>query len=136
MRMRTYSLLLVQIAALLLPLSVAAQDSDYGEGESRATVTEERGTVLDMPRRDESASAPQPAAPRPDTPPRGMTMKRVAAQFGRPSHKYGPVGQPPITRWDYPEYRVYFEYDHVLHAVIPGNPQPLAHTDELQPANP
>jgi hypothetical protein len=27
------------------------------------------------------------------------------------------VGHPPITRWDYPAYSVFFEHDHVLHTV-------------------
>jgi hypothetical protein len=27
------------------------------------------------------------------------------------------VGQPPITRWDYASYSVYFEYDRVIDSV-------------------
>ena len=27
------------------------------------------------------------------------------------------VGQPPITRWDFADYSVFFEYQHVIHAV-------------------
>jgi hypothetical protein len=27
------------------------------------------------------------------------------------------VEQPPITRWDYPAFSVYFEHDRVIHAV-------------------
>jgi hypothetical protein len=27
------------------------------------------------------------------------------------------VGQPPITRWVFPTFVVYFEYQHVIHAV-------------------
>ena len=50
-------------------------------------------------------------------PARGMTMARVESSFGAPSAKGTPVGEPPITRWDYPSFSVYFEYDHVIHAV-------------------
>jgi len=50
-------------------------------------------------------------------PTRGMTMSEVESQFGAPREKYPAVGQPPITRWVYPGFVVYFEYDHVVHAV-------------------
>lgn len=50
-------------------------------------------------------------------PARGMTMARVESAFGTPSDRQAAVGQPPITRWDYPAFVVYFEYDHVIHAV-------------------
>jgi len=46
-----------------------------------------------------------------------MTMARVESAFGTPSDRQAAVGQPPITRWDYPAFVVYFEYDHVIHAV-------------------
>lgn len=50
-------------------------------------------------------------------PGRGMTMQAVEAQFGAPAQKRGTVGQPPITRWDYPGFSVYFEFERVIHAV-------------------
>jgi hypothetical protein len=50
-------------------------------------------------------------------PARGMTMARVESSFGAPSAKGMAVGEPPITRWDYSTFVVYFEYDHVIHAV-------------------
>lgn len=52
-----------------------------------------------------------------ERPPRGMSMKSVEARFGAPVNRQPAVGQPPITRWDYPDYSVYFEYQHVIHAV-------------------
>lgn len=52
------------------------------------------------------------------TPARGMTMDAVTAQFGAPSSKSTPVGNPPITYWDYDKYTVYFEYDKVLDTVL------------------
>jgi len=36
---------------------------------------------------------------------------------GPPRQKLPPVGDPPITRWEYPEYTVYFEYDKVITSV-------------------
>ncbi len=50
-------------------------------------------------------------------PTRGMTMDRVEAKFGKPVSKHAAVGNPPITRWDYPDFSVYFEYKYVIHAV-------------------
>jgi len=59
-----------------------------------------------------------PQAAPSDMPMRGMTMDKVQARFGTPSQKLAAVGQPPITRWEYPSYVVYFEYDHVIHSVV------------------
>jgi|HigsolmetaGSP11D_1036233.scaffolds.fasta_scaffold00152_7 hypothetical protein len=50
-------------------------------------------------------------------PSRGMTMKQVAARYGEPAQKLPAVGNPPITRWVYDDYTVYFEHDKVLHSV-------------------
>ena len=52
------------------------------------------------------------------TPSRGMTMEKVEAAFGAPSNREAAVGQPPITRWEYPAYVVYFENNIVLHTVV------------------
>jgi len=51
-------------------------------------------------------------------PTRGMTMDRVSARWGQPERSQGPVGEPPITRWEYPEFVVFFEHRHVVHAVV------------------
>jgi hypothetical protein len=53
-------------------------------------------------------------------PARGMTMEQVASQFGKPETKIPPVGKPPISRWEYPGFVVYFENDHVIHSVVAG----------------
>jgi hypothetical protein len=50
-------------------------------------------------------------------PARGMSMSSVSARWGEPASKAAPVGQPPITRWEYGDFVVFFEYDHVIHAV-------------------
>ncbi|MBT8084449.1 MAG: hypothetical protein HKN35_14345 [Woeseia sp.] len=50
-------------------------------------------------------------------PSRGMSQARVEAEYGVPSTRRGPVGDPPISRWDYPGFAVFFEYDKVIHAV-------------------
>jgi hypothetical protein len=48
---------------------------------------------------------------------RGMSMERVEASFGAPTLRHGAVGAPPIARWDYPGFVVYFEYQFVIHSV-------------------
>jgi len=52
------------------------------------------------------------------TPTRGMTMDQVAAKFGAPATKIPSVGKPPISRWEYPGFIVYFEANHVIHSVV------------------
>src|ERR1700677_3035593 len=51
-------------------------------------------------------------------PARGMTMTQVAGKFGDPVTKVPAVGSPPISRWEYSGFVVYFERDHVIHAVV------------------
>ena len=55
------------------------------------------------------------------TPTRGMTKDAVAAKFGAPVTKVPAVGTPPISRWEYQGFVVYFEADHVIHSVVAGN---------------
>jgi hypothetical protein len=52
------------------------------------------------------------------TPVRGMSMDQVAAKFGAPATKVPAVGKPPISRWEYPGFIVYFEHEHVIHSVV------------------
>lgn len=58
---------------------------------------------------------PAAAAARPD---RGSSMSTVQSRYGEPTNRHSAVGDPPITRWDYPQFAVYFEHDRVLHAVL------------------
>ena len=58
-------------------------------------------------------------------PARGTTMAQVEARFGAPMQKLAPVSgpnnrrvNPPITRWVYPAFEVYFEHSHVIDAVL------------------
>lgn len=53
----------------------------------------------------------------------GLSMAQIVKRFGQPSKKRAPdprVGtkyQPPITRWDYPGFTVYFEHGIAIHLV-------------------
>jgi hypothetical protein len=69
-------------------------------------------------RAEEAPTAGAATMPAADRPERGMHMSAVEARFGAPATRYPAVGQPAITRWDYPGFVVYFENDLVLHAVV------------------
>ncbi len=47
----------------------------------------------------------------------GLSKQQVTQRWGEPTQRYAAVGDPPITRWRYPGFSVYFEYDLVISAV-------------------
>ncbi len=51
-------------------------------------------------------------------PQRGMSMESVEQSYGTPREKVNPIGEPPISRWVYNDFTVYFEHHLVLHSVI------------------
>jgi hypothetical protein len=55
-----------------------------------------------------------------ERPTRGSTMDEVEKHFGAPLTRHPTVGKPPITRWDYSAFSVFFEHDRVIHAVVTG----------------
>lgn len=64
-----------------------------------------------------NAAPPNTASgvPRPH---RGSSMTIVKGQFGEPTETKAAIGEPPITRWAYPGYTVYFEHQHVIDVVV------------------
>ena len=52
-----------------------------------------------------------------ERPRRGMSMDTVESNWGTPVNKRSGIGDPPISRWQYSTFVVYFEYSHVIHAV-------------------
>ena len=53
-----------------------------------------------------------------EIPVRGMHMDQVAIMYGKPASVKPPVGEPPITTWEYANYTVYFEYSYVIQSVV------------------
>lgn len=56
-------------------------------------------------------------------PARGLSMNQVQQRYGAPQRKLSPRGgdsvkHPVINRWDYAQFIVYFEREHVIHAVL------------------
>jgi hypothetical protein len=68
---------------------------------------------------DELTMTPAPEASS-DRPARGMSMDKVEATYGAPARRVPAIGEPPITRWEYPGFVVYFEHNLVLHTVAVG----------------
>lgn len=91
--------LLVGITLSLLAGQTLAQDS--------GTV---RKDVLLIDRIQKTSAVQKPS--------RGMTMDAVRAAFGEPKRDMGTIGEPPITRWEYDNFTVYFEDRYVINAVI------------------
>lgn len=51
-------------------------------------------------------------------PGRGTAMERVESTYGTPAERFPAIGEPPITRWEYPGFTVYFEHNLVIHTVV------------------
>lgn len=86
-------------------------------GAALLTATPAQADTLTIPLGEQAGSVQQ------NLPKRGTSRALVQRTHGEPSTRHAAVGQPPITRWDYPGYSVYFEYDHVIHAVRHHTPR-------------
>jgi hypothetical protein len=96
--------------------------------EEKAVLEEQKGDVLEMP-----APPAEPTSPR-ALPRRGLRMEQVEREYGAPLARHPAVGQPPITRWDYDGFSVFFEHRTVLHAVQKDRPAEIYRKEELLPA--
>ena len=47
----------------------------------------------------------------------GESQSAVLERYGLADVEHPSVGNPPITRWDYREFSVYFEHKHVINSV-------------------
>ncbi len=50
-------------------------------------------------------------------PTRGMSQESVQANFGAPQSTVAAIGDPPISRWEYADFVVFFEHKLVIHSV-------------------
>lgn len=58
-------------------------------------------------------------------PAKAASKASVLAQFGEPLRRIVARGEPPISSWQYAEFTVYFEYEHVIHSVLIHRPKNL-----------
>ncbi|MEQ1439599.1 hypothetical protein AAG565_09560 [Fontimonas sp. SYSU GA230001] len=89
-----------------------------------------RAEVLNLPPDSDAVPA--------NLPMRGLSQANVLHAYGEPLKRHPPAGgghprQPPITRWDYDGYSVFFENNIVIDVVVKDAPKPLHNVDELQP---
>jgi len=91
---------LVSVVVLLASSSMAAADVVQmpADGQAESAAAENQTTQMSMPVR-------------------GMHARDVESNFGAPLERIPPVGEPPISRWVYPDYTVYFEHQYVIHSV-------------------
>jgi len=88
---------LALLGALLLPLSAVAETIEIPVGQQGEAVA--------------------------GLPKLGESKRSVLERFGLADEEHPPVGQPPITRWDYRTFSVYFEHDHVINSVLHHQPR-------------
>lgn len=107
-----------RILALILlscPLAAAAAEWRY---DGQPSPGGPDGGAMMVETKASAGSMTVTAGPAPADAPRGsMTMEEVRAAKGDPDSILEPVGDPPITRWQYPEFVVYFEHDRVITSV-------------------
>ena len=113
----TYSTRLLVAFLLLFAVYPAAAgewryENDTGmesiSAEAQSTQTQAQPMTVSSARRSEVGPVPI----------NNMTMEKVQTKFGQPKNEAAPVGSPPIHRWYYDEYTVYFEFDRVIISVI------------------
>ena len=83
------------LAAVLLPLATAPVSGETVLIDEAA----QRAAAIEMPAR-------------------GMSMQAVRERFGSPQQELPAVGEPPITRWVYDRFTVYFEHHLVITSVV------------------
>lgn len=112
-----YSTPLLIICTLLIPTyPVVAGEWRYDNAAAtESTVPEATDT---QPEAQPTSVAYAPSTAVTTVPNNNMTMQTVRAQFGQPNSEAAPIGEPPINRWFYDDYTVYFEFDRVIISVI------------------
>ncbi len=82
------------------------------------------GLLLQAPAQAETLLVERVQSQTQAMPGRGQSMSQVESRFGAPQVKHAAISgpnsrrsNPPITRWDYAGFSVYFEYSHVVDAV-------------------
>lgn len=105
----TFSALIIGV--ILLPLVVNA-----GEWRYSGTAVSQSDSLAQGTGQGTSANYRSPATGE-LLPRNNMTQTAVRNEFGEPQEQLPSVGEPPISRWRYPDYTVYFERDRVIIAV-------------------
>lgn len=97
---------------LLFPLAATAAQWHYNGDMASIGGAAGVAPALSSVATTETSTAVPAEAPTND-----MRMSKVKRVFGAPEKTWPAVGKPPITRWQYPKYVVYFEYNRVITSV-------------------
>ncbi len=97
------SLIYGLINGLIVGIALHGTFALAAEHDRRAT-----GDTLEMPASSAEAT---------NLPTRGTGMAQVESRWGAPQSRLQAVGNPPISRWIYGDFTVYFEHDLVIHSV-------------------
>jgi hypothetical protein len=76
------------------------------------------GAEQDRKMSGDNLAMPAKSAKAASTPRRGTDMSQVEQRWGAPQSRLAAVGEPPITRWIYGNFTVYFEHNLVIHSVL------------------
>ncbi len=104
---------LMALLIAVIGLTVQAEESQDSEEVVTKTVEVEVVTeTITLPLSEKTINK------RGDLPKRGASEQSVAQQYGEPDESFPARGNPPISRWVYPEFTVYFESGWVIHSVL------------------
>lgn len=108
------------LLSLLLCIPLVAQIA-YAAPKSLSSDTPQ--TVKVQPAKQTKKATTVATATRSSYPKRGMTMKQVRQQYGKPHSTRRSVGKtnkkwPRITVWNYGKFSVYFERHITLHTIV------------------
>ena len=105
------AVLIANYTAAEVSLDELMSDGVEYESKTRKTVSTK---AINIPLKDKPKSTIK-------RPLRENTQSMVLTNFGEPLKKHAAKGKPPITRWDYPKFTVYFESGYVIHSVVKSN---------------
>lgn len=102
-------------ATVVLGICLAVGTAQAGEWRYDQPMSQQSAAATPAQHPAAQAMAAPPAKMK--MPRGGMKLEKVRSEFGPPQEEIPAVGQPPILRWKYPDYIVYFEYDLVITSV-------------------
>lgn len=118
----------VSAASTPVPAPASAPTAATASSTAQETMAPASSTEAGTSPASSATSASTASAAPISMPTRGMLMGTVEREFGAPTEKLPAVPDPgtklhpPITRWVYPQYVVYFEYNYVVHSVLKAHP--------------
>ena len=91
-------------------------EQDDNIAQDQQTLIEEQEIIIPLAEKITQTPAVLPI--------RGQSKQKIKSLFGEPNKLHDAKGKPPIERWDYDGFSVYFESHAVIHTVIKRSMQP------------